>query len=85
VPNPDGTVQVAPPTMSAFGPASAGAPSPPAPAPAAPQPGFAEALMQMLHQLTQALNPQVQRAPRATEQAIAAHSGGNPVPLGNSF
>jgi hypothetical protein len=85
MPNPDGTVQVAPPTMSAFSPqASASAPPPPQAQPAV-QPGFMEALMQMFHQLTQALNPAQARAPRATEQAIEAQSGGNPAQLGQSF
>ena len=83
MPNLDGTVQVAPPTMSAFGPASASAPPPAAaPAPAA-QPGFAAALMAMIHQLAQALNPATARAPRATEQAIEAQSG--TAPLGDQF
>jgi hypothetical protein len=58
--NPDGTVQVAPPTMSAFGPASASAPPPPqqslgdalggAP-PSGGQPGFAGAIMALLHSI----------------------------------
>ena len=77
MPNPDGTIQVAPPTMSAFGPASASAPPPPAPAAPAPHPGFVAALMQMLSQLGSALNPAVSRAPARTERAIEAQSLGN--------
>ncbi len=85
--NPDGTVQVSPPTMSAFGPVSASAPPPPAAPPQAAAPSFASALMEMFHQLAQALNPAAARAPRATEQAIQAQSEGNPAPqgLGNQF
>lgn len=56
--NPDGTVQVSPPLASAFGPASASAPPPPpqTPQPGAPQPsggapGFAGALMAIIHAL----------------------------------
>ncbi len=86
MPNPDNTVQVAPPTQSAFGPAGYGAPAPPAPSPqaqdAAAHPGFGEAIMQMLSQLTQLLNPKAPRAPRATEQAIEAQSNGQPAPQG---
>lgn len=89
--NPDGTVQVAPPTISAFSPqASASAPPPAAP-PLSPQgqaaaahPGFAEALLQMISQLGQALNPNKERAPRRTEEAINA---ADPAPnaLGKQF
>ncbi len=84
--NPDGTRQVVPPQISAFSQqASASAPPPP-PSPqaqdAAAHPGFGEAIMQMLSQLTQLLNPKVPRAPRATEQAIEAQSNGQPAPQG---
>jgi len=50
MPNPDGTVQVAPPTMSAFSPqASASAPPPPRPVQAqAPDPGAIANLVAML-------------------------------------
>ena len=89
--NPDGTVQVAPPQISAFSPqASASAPPPP-PSPqaqaAAAHPGFGEAILQMLSQLASALNPKVARVPRATEAAINAQSNGQPAPggLGSSF
>ena len=90
MPNPDGTVQVAPPRISAFSPqASASAPPPPAaPAPAAAaQPGFAGALLALFQQLAGALNPNVARAPARIEQAINAQSEGNPAPtgLGHSF
>ncbi len=88
MPNPDGTVQVAPPTQSAFGPASASAPPPPSPQAqaAAAHPGFGEAILQMLSQLASALNPKTARAPRATEAAINAQSNGQPAPgLGNDF
>ena len=90
MPNPDGTVQVAPPTQSAFGPASASAPPPP-PSPqaqaAAAHPGFGEAILQMLSQLASALNPKTTRAPRATEAAVEAQSNGQPAPqgLGHDF
>ena len=92
MPNPDGTVQVAPPTQSAFGPAGYGAPAPPSPPSpqaqaAAAHPGFGEAILQMLSQLASALNPKTTRAPRATEAAIEAQSNGQPAPqgLGNDF
>ncbi len=89
MPNPDGTVQVAPPTQSAFGPAGYGAPPPPPPSQAqaaAAHPGFGEAILQMLSQLASALNPKVARAPRATEAAINAQSNGQPAPgLGSQF
>ncbi len=90
MPNPDGTVQVVPPQISAFSQqASASAPPPPSPQAqaAAAHPGFGEAIMQMLSQLTQLLNPKAPRAPRATEQAIEAQSNGQPAPggLGSSF
>ncbi len=90
--NHDGTVQVAPSTQSAFGPAGYGAPAPPAPSPqaqdAAAHPGFGEAILQMLSQLASALNPKTARAPRATEAAIEAQSNGQPAPqqgLGGQF
>ncbi len=88
--NPDGTVQVAPPQISAFSPqASASAPPPPSPQAqaAAAHPGFGEAILQMLSQLASALNPKVARVPRATEAAINAQSNGQPAPggLGSSF
>jgi len=93
MPNPDGTVQVAPPQISAFSQqASASAPPPPSPPSpqaqaAAAHPGFGEAILQMLSQLASALNPKVPRAPRATEAAIEAQSNGQPAPqgLGNDF
>jgi hypothetical protein len=59
--NPDGTVQVAPPTQSAFGPASVSAPPPPAAQP--PQrptqvdPGFAGAILTLLKGLVSTLAP----------------------------
>ncbi len=88
--NPDGTVQVTPPQISAFSPqASASAPPPPSPQAqaAAAHPGFGEAILQMLSQLASALNPKVARVPRATEAAINAQSNGQPAPggLGSSF
>jgi hypothetical protein len=84
--NPDGTVQVAPSTQSAFGQASNGAPPPMSPQgqAAAAHPGFAEALMQMISQLGQALNPNKERAPRRTEEAINA-ADPNPNSLGNQI
>ena len=85
--NPDGTVQVTPPKISAFSPqASASAPPPPTLSPqgqaAAAHPGFAEALMQMISQLGQALNPNKERAQRRTEEAINA---ADPGALGQNF
>ena len=85
--NQDGTVQVMPPKISAFSPqASASAPPPPTLSPqgqaAAAHPGFAEALMQMISQLGQALNPNKERAPRRTEEAINA---ADPGALGQNF
>jgi len=56
--NQDGTVQVSPSLASAFGPASASAPPPPpqalqpgAPQPSGGEPGFASALMAIIHAL----------------------------------
>ncbi len=88
--NPDGTVQVTPPQISAFSQqASASAPPPPSPQAqaAAAHPGFGEAILQMLSQLASALNPKTARAPRATEAAIEAQSNGRPAPqgLGHDF
>jgi hypothetical protein len=70
--NQDGTVQVSPPTQSAFGAASNGAPPPPSPQAqaAAAHPGFAEAILQMLSQLSSALNPKVSRTVRPVEQGV---------------
>ncbi len=85
MPNPDGTVQVTPPQISAFSQqASASAPPPPSPQAqaAAAHPGFGEAILQMLSQLASALNPNTTRAPRATEAAIEAQSNGQPAPQG---
>jgi hypothetical protein len=74
--NQDGTVQVSPPKISAFSPqASASDPAPmPPPSPqaqaAAAHPGFAEAILQMLSQLSSALNPKVSRTVRPVEQGV---------------
>jgi hypothetical protein len=59
--NPDGTVQVAPPTQSAFGPASASAPPPPMQAqPVQPvgHPGFSGAIQDLVAMLAKVLAPQ---------------------------
>jgi hypothetical protein len=84
MPNPDGTVQVAPPTQSAFA-QPGGAPPPVQPAPqvsSAPQPGFMEALMALFHQLAGSVNParQVTQRPRVVDQAVEDAEG-----LGNQF
>lgn len=71
--NPDGTVQVAPPTMSAFSPAaSASAPAPPPQAvpPGSPAaPGAAGAIQALIAALAQAF------APKALTQRKAAVDG----------
>ena len=84
--NPDGTVQVAPPTQSAFGPASASAPPPPA-APvqvsSAPQPGLAEALLAVIHHLIGVAPParQISQRPAQVDAEVDKASGG----LGDNF
>ncbi len=88
--NRDGTVQVAPPQISAFSPqASASAPPPPSPSPQAQaamqHPGFGEAIMQMISQLMSALNPNAARTPRATENAINQADPGPNAALGQQF
>lgn len=77
--NPDGTVQVSPPLASAFGPASASAPPPPpqgpvpgAPAPTAADPGFAGAIMSLIHGLLQYAPKSLTQAKARTEQNIAS-------------
>jgi hypothetical protein len=62
MPNPDGTVQVAPPQISAFSPQASGGAPPPSAAPpvqtsSAPQPGFADAIMALIHALAGNVNP----------------------------
>ena len=85
--NPDGTVQVAPPRVSAFSPqASGGAPPPPA-APvqvsSAPQPGLAEALLAVIHHLIGVAPParQISQRPAQVDAEVDKASGG----LGDSF
>jgi hypothetical protein len=83
--NPDGTIQAAPPTMSAFSPqASPSAPPPPAqPAPVqAQQGGFADALVQMIKALMGNTKPGQQLASRGhqIDQQVNDASG-----LGNEF
>lgn len=76
--NPDGTVQVAPPTMSAFSPAaSASAAPPPQPAapPAAPAAGAIQALIAAI---AQAFAPRsIVDAKARTGQAINKAEGGS--------
>lgn len=87
MPNLDGTVQVAPPTQSAFGPASASAPPPPAAAPqqvsSAPAPGFADAIMALIHALVGTAPParQVSQRPAQVDAEVDKAAGG----LGDSF
>jgi hypothetical protein len=80
--NPDGTVQVSPPLASAFGPASASAPPPPMQAqpgvqPTSPQadPGFAGAIMSLLHQLMQFAPKSVTQAKARTDQNVSDQGG----------
>lgn len=75
--NPDGTTQVLPPLQSAFGPASASAPPPPMQAqapgvqPATAAPGFADAIMALIHSLVGAAAPRsVTDIKGRTNQAI---------------
>ena len=87
MPNPDGTVQVSPPTQSAFGPASASAPPPPAAAPqqvsSAPAPGLADALLQVIHHLIGIAPParQISHRPGEIDAAVDKAAGG----LGDQF
>ena len=89
MPNPDGTIQVAPPTRSAFAPP----PGPPqaAPAPAAPlqvqsgTPGFAGALLDLIKALSGATAPRaITQRHAAIEQGINQADPG-PQGLGNEF
>jgi hypothetical protein len=89
--NPDGTVQVAPPTMSAFAPqASPSAPPPPPQAqpgvaPGA-APGVAGAIQSAIAALVQAFAPKVlTQAKQRNDQAEAAAEGNAPAPLGHQF
>jgi hypothetical protein len=89
MPNPDGTVQVAPPTQSAFGPASASAPPPqvqgvaPTQVSSAPQPGFADAIMALLHALVGTAPParQISQRPAQVDAEVDKAAGG----LGDQF
>lgn len=86
--NPDGTVQTAPPTMSAFSPAaSASAPAPP-PQAATPgssaAPGATGAIQALIAALAQAFAPKaLTQRKAATNQAIDKASGGGA--LGDQF
>jgi hypothetical protein len=75
--NPDGTVQVSPPLASAFGPASASAPTPlPQGAPGVPptggtDPGFASAIVTLLQHLASNFAPKAITQVRArTNEAV---------------
>lgn len=84
--NPDGTVQLAPPTMSAFSPAaSQSAPPPQAAAPGAPAtPEAAGAIKALIAALAQAFAPRsIVQAKQRTEKAINEASGGSD--LGSQF
>lgn len=78
--NPDGTVQVAPPTMSAFSPAaSASAPPPPRPAAGATAtPQAAGAIQALIAALAQAFAPRsIVDAKQRTDQAVDKASLGD--------
>jgi hypothetical protein len=77
--NPDGTMQVAPPTQSAFGPASASAPPPPMQAqPVQPvgHPGFSGAIQDLVAMLAKVLGPKsITQAPQREAQREAEAQG----------
>lgn len=84
--NPDGTVQVAPPTMSAFAP-QVGQPPPPAQAPAGPAstatPGAAGAIQALIAALAQAFAPKaITQRKAAIDQQVEKGSGDS---LGDQF
>lgn len=86
--NPDGTVQVAPPTMSAFSPAASASAPPP---PQAAQPGAtatpeaAGAIHALIAALAQAFAPKsITQAKQRTEQAVNDADPG-PAKLGDQF
>ncbi len=86
--NPDGTVQVAPPTQSAFGPASASAPPPPMQAqPVHPvgHPGFSGAIQDLVAMLAKVFAPRsVTQQGVRTEDAVNQAEGVS-QPLGGHF
>ncbi len=79
--NPDGTVQVAPPTQSAFGPASASAPPPPMQAQPQAQAGahpggFSDAIYNLVAVLAKVLGPKsITQAPQREAQQEAEAQG----------
>lgn len=89
MPNPDGTVQVAPPTQSAFAPQPTQAAPPMQQVPqvqsAGADPGFAGAIMQLIHSLASSFAPKsITNARQRTNQAVDAADPG-PDSLGNKF
>ncbi len=87
--NADGTIQVAPPTQSAFGPASASAPPPPAAPPqqaqAGAHPGFSGAIQDLVAMLAKVLAPRsVTQQGVRTEDAVNQAEGVS-QPLGGHF
>jgi hypothetical protein len=87
--NPDGTVQVAPPTQSAFAPQPTQAPPPVPQQAAAPSPGFAGALLEMIQHLMGALKPggpgNAGSVRRVNDAVDAASQGNDPNALGNQI
>lgn len=86
--NPDSTVQVAPPTQSAFAPQPTQAPPPPMQAPqqvqsAGNDPSFAGAIMQLIHSLASSFAPKsITNIKARTDQAVDKASGND---LGQQF
>jgi hypothetical protein len=83
--NPDGTVQVAAPTQSAFAPQPGQAPPPQPQGAPAPQPGFVNALLEMIQHLTGALKPGAPGAASGIKHVDDAVNAADPAPLGKQF